>query len=46
METGALSVTRFIFPSADAERIDGLAKTDVNTAVFWVANEIELIQSQ
>ena len=42
-ETGALSVTRFIFPNADAERIDGQAKTVVNTAVFGAANDNRLI---
>jgi hypothetical protein len=43
-ETVALSVTRCIFPNADAARIDGQAKTVVNIAVSWAANDSKLTQ--
>lgn len=45
-ETAALSVTRFIFPNADVELIDGPVKTVVNIAVSWTANDSELTQQK
>ena len=42
--TDAPSATLFIFPNADAERIDGQAKTVVNIIVYWATNDNVLIQ--
>jgi hypothetical protein len=44
--TVAPSVTRFIFPNADVERIDGQAKTVVNIIVSWATNDNVLIRQK
>jgi len=44
--TVAPSVTRFIFPNADVERIEGQERTVANIAGSWTTNDNVLIHEK